>query len=317
MDNSIQYNEQGRLQHLLDIESLNSDCIREILDLAQQFKHSQQYPQHLSRSVVARMFFENSTRTSCSFQIAAQHLDAKFLILDMPSSSTHKGETMLDTIYNLEAMAVDLFIIRHREPFFLHKLAQKIEKDISLVNAGDGPNEHPSQALLDAFTMTQHKKDFKQLNVVIVGDLKHSRVTRSNILCLQKLGVNEIRLVAPQALMIDQPEKYPGVKVYSDLKEAITDADVIMTLRLQHERMSSHLNLDLQTYINHYSLNRQNLSGMKKDAIIMHPGPLNRGAEISNEIADGPNSVILEQTCNGAFVRMAILSTLRKRTTKI
>lgn len=263
----------------------------------------------LKNKVIANLFAENSTRTRCSFEIGAQKLGAYVLNFDTTSSSIQKGESLLDTVDNLAAMGVNLFVVRHSEVGMPAKLAEHLGIRAAVINAGDGTNEHPTQAMLDMLTIHRHKANFSKLSVAIVGDIQHSRVARSVCFALNTLGVSDIRLVGPLLLL---PEKTalpsPHIQLHHHLSQGIADADVIMMLRIQHERFQQNETaFNLNEYIANYGLNAEALKQAKPDAIVMHPGPINRGVEITSEVADGPQSVILEQPKLGVAMRMAIM----------
>jgi len=298
------------MNHLLDIKSLNTNQIVEILEKAQQLiddKGKLKTNLDLKQKTVANLFFEPSTRTRNTFEIAAQKLGARVINVDIKNSATNKGETLLDTMNNLKAMQVDAFVVRHKENNTPHLIAKKVE-GVSVLNAGDGTNEHPTQALLDMLTIYQCKKSFKDLAVAIVGDILHSRVAHSDVQALQKLGVKDIRIIAPKNLQT----KFNGVNTFEDIDKGLNKADVVIMLRLQKERMIEANIPDEKTYFKDFGLNQERLFLAKKDAIIMHPGPINRGVEISSDVADGKQSVILQQVTNGIAVRMAVLSMLLK-----
>lgn len=308
---NLQLDEQGRLRHLLTTEGLSGALINEILDTAESFvsvgdQAVKKVPLLRGRTVV-NLFFEPSTRTRTTFELAAKRLSADVLNMQMESSSKAKGEDDLDTLFTLQAMQVDMFVIRHRENGAAANFARHVAPHVAVLNAGDGANAHPTQALLDAFTIRRHKPDFARLKVAIVGDLLHSRVALSNIHCLKALGVQDLRVVAPPALMLRNPEAL-GVTAHHNLSQGLKDADVVMTLRLQHERMHERKIDSLEGYRQDYGLTVENLAPAAADAIIMHPGPINRGVEIDAEVAYGPRSVILEQVTNGIAVRMAVMA---------
>ncbi|MGB1581980.1 MAG: aspartate carbamoyltransferase catalytic subunit, partial [Nevskiales bacterium] len=282
-DANIQVDDEGRLRHLLTTEGLPAKLIKEILDTAESFlpvggKRIKSAPL-LRGHTVMNLFFEASTRTRTTFELAAKRLSADVLNLQMESSSKTKGETDIDTLVTLQAMQVDMFVIRHPDNGATIEFAHTVDKDVAILNAGDGSNAHPTQALLDAFTIRRHKPDFSKLKIAIVGDVLHSRVAHSNIHALKTLGVPDIRIVAPPELMITNADEL-GVETYHDLKDGITDADVVMTLRLQHERMHEKKVASLEAYNQDYGLTQSNLAPVASDAIIMHPGPINRGVEI-------------------------------------
>ena len=308
---NIQLDAQGRLRHLLTIEGLKRQMIVDILDAAESFtsvtgQMVKKVPLLRGKTIV-NLFFESSTRTLTTFELAAKRLSADVLKVNVSTSATNKGESLLDMLRNLEAMHCDMFVVRHAESGAAHFIASQVAPHISVINAGDGRHAHPTQALLDMFTIRKHKKEFAPLTVAIVGDIMHSRVARSQIHALTTLGVSELRVVAPKTLI---PNHAPslGVQVYHDLLEGIHDADVVITLRLQKERMEAALLPSEHEYFQQYGLTPEKMTAAKPDAIVMHPGPINRGVEMSSEVADGPQSVILEQVANGIAVRMAVMS---------
>ncbi|MCK5727595.1 MAG: aspartate carbamoyltransferase catalytic subunit [Methylococcales bacterium] len=307
---NLQLTPEGRLKHFLTIEGLNAEILTEILDTAETFesmpKGVNKYPVLMGKTVV-NLFFENSTRTRSTFELAATRLSAEVLNMDIERSSTSKGESLLDTINNLEAMNVDMFVVRHDQSGAAHFIAQHTPPHISIINAGDGQHAHPTQAMLDMFTIRQHHKDFSTLKVAIVGDVLHSRVARSQIQALNMLGVKEIRVIAPKTLLPAQIESL-GVKIYLDMTEGLDDIDIIMMLRLQKERMNSAFLASESEYYKCFGLTEERLSLAKKGALVMHPGPINRGLEIASAVADGEQSLILQQVHNGIAVRMAIMS---------
>lgn len=314
--NSIQLDNQGRLRHFLGIEGLSRSILLEILDTAARL--SEQVQQEgkltiLSGKTIANLFFEPSTRTRTTFELAAKRLSADVLNVNISTSSTTKGETLIDMLQNLEAMYCDLFVIRHHESGTPHFMAQHIAPHVSIVNAGDGRHEHPTQAMLDMYTIRQFKPDFSQLKVAIVGDILHSRVARSQIHALTTLGVPEIRVVAPKTLMPIGVESF-GVKVFHQLQAGLRNVDVVMMLRLQRERMQSALLPSEHEYFQSYGLTEDLLEVTAPDAIVMHPGPINRGVEIDSVVADGPRSVILQQVSNGIAIRMAVMAMTLGRT---
>lgn len=300
--------------HFLSTQHLTRTQILALLHKAQSWVSPEnillQPPLLLKNKIIANLFFENSTRTRCSFEIAAHKLGAHVLNFEALTSSTQKGETLLDTVHNLEAMGVDLFVIRHNEARLPAKISEQLKSSAAVINAGDGSNEHPSQAMLDILTIYRHKPDFSKLIISIIGDIRHSRVTRSLCFVLNTLGVKNIRLIAPEALL--PPENTSSnISFHNDLIAGIKNADVIMTLRIQHERINKQeTTFDLQNYVQSYRLTADALRHSKSDAIVMHPGPMNRGVEIESNVADGPQSVILEQPKLGVAMRMAIMTTL-------
>ncbi|HPP82834.1 MAG TPA: aspartate carbamoyltransferase catalytic subunit, partial [Rubrivivax sp.] len=255
------------------------------------------------------LFFENSTRTRTTFEIAAKRLSADVINLDIARSSTSKGESLLDTIANLSAMQADMFVVRHAESGAPYLIAQHVAPHVHVVNAGDGRHAHPTQGLLDMYTIRHYKRDFSQLTVAIVGDIVHSRVARSAIHGLSVLGVPEIRAVGPKTLVPGDLAAM-GVRVCHDLAEGIRDADVVIALRLQNERMSGALLPSAGEFFMSYGLTAERLALARPDAIVMHPGPINRGVEIDSRVADGAHSVILPQVTFGIAVRMAVMSTI-------
>ena len=258
---------------------------------------------------VFNLFFENSTRTRTTFEIAAKRLSADVINLDIARSSTAKGESLLDTIANLSAMHADMFIVRHAESGAPYLIAQHVAPHVHVINAGDGRHAHPTQGLLDMYTIRHYKRDFTQLTVAIVGDIVHSRVARSDIHALTTLGVPEIRAVGPKTLVPGDLAGM-GVRVCHDMAEGIRGADVIIMLRLQNERMSGAMLPSAGEFFKSYGLTPEKLALAKSDAIVMHPGPINRGVEIDSAVADGAHSVILPQVTFGIAVRMAVMSTI-------
>ncbi len=307
----IQLDNKGRLKHFLTIEGLSREILTDLLDTAESFmevasRSVKKVPLLRGRTVV-NLFFEPSTRTRTTFELAAKRLSADVLNVNLATSSTTKGETLLDTLRNIEAMHADMFVVRHSESGTAHFVAQHVAPHVSVLNAGDGWHAHPTQAMLDAFTIRRHKGDFGRLCIAIVGDVLHSRVARSQIHALNTLGTGELRVVAPRTLLpldVDQM----GVRVFHRLDEGIRDADVVMMLRLQRERMSGAFLPSEHEYYQTYGLREELLALTKPDVTVMHPGPINRGVEIQSSVADGPHSVILEQVSNGIAVRMAIMA---------
>ena len=261
----------------------------------------------LRGKTIVNLFFENSTRTRTTFELAASRLSADVISINIATSATSKGESLLDTIRNLEAMHADMFVVRHAISGAAHFIAQNTASHISVINAGDGQHAHPTQAMLDMFTIRQHKQDFKQLRVAIIGDILHSRVARSQIQALNTLETKEIRVIAPKTLLPSHVESL-GVKAFSNIEEGLADSDVIIMLRLQKERMTSAFLPNKREFFKCFGLTEERLKLAKPDAIVMHPGPINRGVEIESSIADGPQSVILQQVSNGIAVRMAIMA---------
>lgn len=307
-----QLDDQGNLKHFLTIECLSREILTEILDQAEGFLGVAQQAVKkvpLCRGkVIANLFFENSTRTRTTFELAAKRLSADVLNLNISTSSTSKGETLLDTLRNLEAMHVDMFVVRHASSGAAHFIASHADPHVSVINAGDGRHSHPTQAMLDMFTIRRHKPDFTRLRVAIVGDIMHSRVARSQIHALNTLGVPEIRVIGPRTLIPARVEEAFGVRVFHDLREGVRGVDVVMMLRIQRERMTSALLPSEHEYFQLFGLTEERLSTAQPDAIVLHPGPINRGVEMDSTVADGPRSVILEQVSNGIAVRMAVMS---------
>lgn len=294
-------------KHLLGIQNLTASEITTVLDTAESFyeistREVKKVPTLIGKTII-NLFFEPSTRTRSSFELAAKRLSADIVNFNLNASSAAKGETFKDTILNLEAMNPDAIIIRHSCSGASHYASTFSQSNI--INAGDGSHEHPTQALLDAFTMRQEKKDFQNLKVVIVGDILHSRVARSNIFLLRKMGAR-ITLVGPPSLLPEEFKKF-GVEIDFNLDHAVKGADVIMMLRIQMERQTKNFFPSVREYRNLYSLSAQRFGRAKKNAIIMHPGPINRGVELTADMADCAKSVILKQVENGIAVRMAVL----------
>ena len=309
----VQVGKDGRLRHLLTLEGLSRDMIHQILDNAASFlnvsnREIKKVPLLRGRSVF-NLFFEDSTRTRTTFEIAATRLSADVVNLNISTSSTSKGESLLDTIDNLQAMAADVFVVRHSQSGAAHLIAQHVGDHVHVVNAGDGRHAHPTQGLLDMYTIRHFKKDFTKLSVAIVGDITHSRVARSDIHALTTLGVPDVRVVGPLTLLPGGLEQM-GVSLHTDMRTALKDVDVVIMLRLQNERMRGALLHSPQEYFSRYGLTREKLALAKPDAIVMHPGPMNRGVEIESAVADGPQSVILQQVTFGIAVRMAVMSML-------
>ncbi len=308
---NIQIDYQGRLLHFLSLEGLNRRHLMEILDTAESLlgvaeRRVKKLPTLHGKTVV-NLFFEASTRTRTTFELAAKRLSADVLTLNIATSSAIKGESLLDTLRNIEAMQCDMFIVRHGQSGAAEFIARHVKPHIAVLNAGDGCHSHPTQAMLDVFTIHRHKPDFNNLQVAIVGDILYSRVARSLIQALNILGVTDIRVVAPRTLLPVAVNKL-GVKVFHNPHDGLQNVDVIVMLRLQKERMEGALLPSKQEFFQCYGLTEERLALAKPDAIVMHPGPTNRGVEIDSRVADGPQSVILEQVTNGIAVRMAIMS---------
>ncbi|HWU82932.1 MAG TPA: aspartate carbamoyltransferase catalytic subunit [Methylophilaceae bacterium] len=308
-----QLTEDGKLKHLLSIEGLPKTILNQILDTAESFvgvaeREVKKVPL-LRGKTVCNIFFENSTRTRTTFEIAAKRLSADVINLNVSTSSQSKGETILDTVDNLTAMHADMFVVRHAQSGAAHLIARHVEPHIHVINAGDGRHAHPTQGLLDVFTIRRFKPKMHNLRVAIVGDVLHSRVARSEIHALTTLGVPEVRVIAPKTLLPHDVEKL-GVQVFHDMEAGLRGVDVVMMLRLQNERMTGALLPSAQEYFKTYGLTPQKLALAKPDAIVMHPGPMNRGVEIDSAVADGRQSVILPQVTYGIAVRMAVMSIL-------
>ncbi len=310
---NLQLNDNGDLHHLLAIEGLPKRIIERILDTAESFvgineREVKVVPLLRGKSIF-NIFFENSTRTRTTFEIAAKRLSADVVSLDVQRSSTNKGETILDTMANLTAMHADMFVVRHSESGAPYLIAQHAAPHVHVVNAGDGRHEHPTQGLLDVFTIRRYKKDFTRLTVAIVGDVLHSRVARSQIHALTTLGVPEVRVIGPRTLLPADIERL-GVRVFTSMEEGLKGVDVVTMLRLQNERMTGALLPSASEYFSRYGLTPQKLALAKPDAIVLHPGPMNRGVEIDSAVADGSQSVILPQVTYGIAIRMAVMAIL-------
>jgi aspartate carbamoyltransferase catalytic subunit len=310
----LQRDPAGRLRHLLTLDGLTRDELNGLLDFAQFYVRQPgdmaARDGSLAGRTVANLFFEPSTRTRVSFELAAKRLGADVVNLDLQSSSRVKGETVLDTIYTLQAMHVDVFVMRDSEPGLPAFVASHVQPHVSVLNAGEAHVSHPTQGLLDMLTIRQRKgADFGSLCVAIVGDLRHSRVARSSGTALQTLGVGELRLVSPESLMLD-PEELPGAKRCTSLEEGLRGADVVMALRIQKERMDTSQIPDVDAFLREWGITGRTIQYAHKDAVVLHPGPMNRGVEITSEIADGPQSAVQQQVRNGVAVRMAVLATI-------
>ena len=308
---SIQLDQKGRLLHFLTIEGLSRQHLVDILDTAESLsevaeRRVKKLPTLHGKTLV-NLFFEASTRTRATFELAAKRLSADVLNFNISTSSASKGETLLDTLRTIEAMQVDMFIVRHADSGAAEFVARHVRPHIAVLNAGDGRHAHPTQAMLDMFTIRRHKPDFTRLKVAIIGDILHSRVARSQIHALNTLNAGEVRVIAPRTLLPSQVEAL-GVQVYHDMDQGLKNVDVVIMLRLQKERMQGALLPSEHEYYRCYGLTEARLQNAKPDAIVMHPGPINRGVEIESTVADGPQSVILEQVTNGLAVRMAIMS---------
>ena len=310
---SLQVGPDGKLRHLLTTEGLSAEMIRHILDTADQFvsvseREVKKVPILRGKSIF-NVFFENSTRTRTTFEIAAKRLSADVINLNVGASSTAKGETLLDTVYTLQAMDADMFGVRHSQSGAPHLIARHVKPGVAVVNAGDGRHAHPTQGLLDMYTIRHYKKDFSALTVAIVGDVLHSRVARSQIHALKTLGVPDVRVIGPKTLLPADIERM-GVRQFQDMSAGLRDCDVVIMLRLQNERMNGALLPSAGEFFKCYGLTSEKLALAKPDAIVMHPGPMNRGVEIDTPVADGRQSVIMNQVTFGIAVRMAVMSML-------
>ncbi|WP_267222582.1 aspartate carbamoyltransferase catalytic subunit [Dyella silvae] len=300
-----------RLRHLTTLEHLPRETIERLLDRAEIMRdgcaHGTRKLDTLSGRTILNLFFEPSTRTRTSFELAARRLGADVINFDIGFSSTAKGEALFDTLHTLEAMHLDAIVVRHKQSGTPEELVRHAMSGVSVINAGDGNRAHPTQGLLDVLTIRQHRPDFSKLTVVICGDVKHSRVARSDVHALTALGAKEVRLCSPSGLM-PEADEFPQCVITDDFDAAIEGADVVIMLRLQKERMAATDLPDEAAYFTRYGLDNRRLQRAAKGALVMHPGPLNRGIEIASEVADGPQSRILEQVGNGVFVRMAVLA---------
>jgi aspartate carbamoyltransferase catalytic subunit len=308
---SLQLTEEGQLRHFLTLDGLGRALLTEILDTADSFievgeRSIKKVPLLRGRTVV-NLFFESSTRTRSTFELAAKRLSADVLNLDINTSATSKGESLSDTLLNLEAMASDMFVVRHSQSGAPHFIAESVTPGVAIINAGDGRHSHPTQAMLDMLTIRQHKGGFEGLKVAIVGDVLHSRVARSQIRALQELGAAEVRIIAPATLLPRDVEAL-GCTVEYNMAAGMKDLDVVIMLRLQKERMEGALLPSEREFYRRYGLNREKLAMAHSECIVMHPGPINRGVEIESAVADGPQSVILDQVTNGIAIRMAVMS---------
>ena len=309
----VQFDADGQLRHLLTIDGLNAETIIEILDTAESFisigqRQIRKVPLLHGRTVV-NLFFEPSTRTQTTFEIAAKRLSADVINLNTSRMSTSKGESVLDTVRTLEAMHTDMFVVRDGSSGTAHLIARHVPAHVHIINAGDGRHAHPTQAMLDMFTIRQHKGAFDQLRFAIVGDILHSRVARSQIHALNILGAREVRVIGPQTLLPTEIERL-GVTAFTNMDDGLNDIDVIMMLRLQLERMEGQLIPSSQEYFRLYGLTSERVARAAPDAVVMHPGPMNRGLEIASSVADGERSLILPQVTNGIAVRMSIMAKL-------
>lgn len=315
-DRILQINESGDLLHLLTLDGLSRSLISDLLDEAETFLSPQGSPAVRNESLrgvtIGNLFFEPSTRTRASFELAAKRLGADVLNLDVNMSSRKKGESILDTIYTLQAMQIDVFVVRDASAGIPSTIARHVHDHVSVLNAGEGDVSHPTQGLLDLLTIRQHKADFSAITVAIVGDIAHSRVARSAASGLVTMGVGELRMISPPALA-PEAGSIPGARIMFDLDEGIQGADVIMALRIQRERIGSLEDIPgVDEYFSRYGVTEERLARAAPGAIIMHPGPMNRGIEIESRLADSPSSVITQQVTNGVAIRMAALSAVTR-----
>jgi aspartate carbamoyltransferase catalytic subunit len=318
---NLQIGTDGGLRHFLSTSGLTTELLVRILDTAESFtgvteRTIKKVPLLRGKTIV-NLFFEASTRTRTTFELAAKRLSADVLNINITQSSAVKGESLLDTLRNLEAMHVDMFVVRHADSGAAHFIASNVAPHVSVINAGDGRHSHPTQAMLDMFTIRRVKgPDFGRLRIAIVGDIMHSRVARSQIHALNLLNTGDVRIVAPRTLVPAHSDAL-GAHVFHDLREGIRDADVIIMLRLQHERMLGALLPSEHEYYELYGVTEEKLAVAKPDVTIMHPGPINRGVEMDSEVADGSRSVILEQVSHGIAVRMAVMTMAMHRREEI
>lgn len=298
------------MNHLLTLEELDCAALTRLLDRAERFRSEGAPRELLAGRTVLTLFFEPSTRTRTSFVLASKRLGADTLNFDLSHSSTSKGESLLDTLHTLEAMGLDALVVRHGENGMPAYLAQHANTRVSVINAGDGTHAHPTQGLLDALTIRQRRRDFENLHVVICGDIRHSRVARSDVRALHMLGVRDVRLCAPRAMLPESLDDFPGCTSTENFDNALTGSDVVIMLRIQKERMAAAQFPEAADYHTHYGLDTRRLALAKPECQVLHPGPINRGIEIAPEVADGRQSRILDQVANGVVVRMAVLAEL-------
>lgn len=313
--NDLQFGEAGRLRHLITIEGFDAARIHALLDRAEMLRAESKGGSRplnlLAGRTLINLFFEPSTRTRTSFDLAAKRLGAQVINFDIARSSTVKGESLLDTIHTLEAMHCDAFVVRHQESGTPEHIARHLRSTASVLNAGDGSHAHPTQGLLDALTIRRHHGDFSKLRVVICGDIRHSRVARSDVHALRALGVADLRLCAPPNLLPAEVQaEFPACRFFHDFDEAIDGCHAAIMLRLQKERMDLAAIPSEADYFDRYGLSRTRLARAAPGCLVMHPGPINRNVEIADDVADGAQSLILEQVNNGVFVRMAVLAEL-------
>lgn len=297
------------LRHLVNLEHLDRASIKRLLDRAQAMIDGEDIADRLRGRTVLNLFFEPSTRTRTSFELAARRMGACLVNFDTAYASTKKGESLIDTLHTLEAMQIDALVVRHREAGTPTFLTHHVQSKVAIINAGDGNRAHPTQGLLDALTIRQQRPDFADLRVVICGDVAHSRVARSDVQALTRLGVRDLRLCGPETLLPATAEM-PGCSLHDDFDAAIEGVDVVIMLRLQRERMASELVPERDHYFARYGLTGARLARAAPGCLVMHPGPINRGIEIAPAVADGPQSMILRQVTNGVFMRMAVLAEL-------
>jgi aspartate carbamoyltransferase catalytic subunit len=313
--NDLQFDSDGRLRHLITLAGIERARIDALLDRSEAMRRDSREGTRpldlLGGRTAINLFFEPSTRTRTSFDLAAQRLGAQVINFDIARSSTVKGESLLDTIHTLEAMHCDAFVVRHQQTGTPAFIAQHLRTRAAVLNAGDGNHAHPTQGLLDALTLRRARGDISALRVVICGDIRHSRVARSDVHALQTLGVRELRLCAPPSLLPDSAAlEFPQCNLFHNFDEAIAGCDVAIMLRLQKERMDEAAIPSEADYFARYGLSQKRLQQARPDCVVMHPGPINRNVEIADDVADGPSSLILEQVANGVFVRMAVLAEL-------
>ncbi len=308
-----QLDSQGHLRHLFTLNGLSGEIMTGLMDRAETYLLAPGKPGpgdgSLRGLTVCQLFFETSTRTKISFELAARRQGADVVNLVIPASSAAKGETVLDTLLTIDSMAVDFFVVRHKEADLMRNIVAQLSGRASLINAGEGQRSHPTQGLLDALTIRQHKKEFKNLSIAITGDIRHSRVARSTCHALLALGVHDLRLIAPENLL-PEPNELTHARRYTDFDAGIADCDVVMMLRLQKERMQSGDIPDLDSYRKHYCLTSQRLKLARENAIVMHPGPINRSIDMDSDVADGRQSVVRQQVGNGVAIRMAVLAVI-------
>ncbi len=304
-------NGEDGIRHFIGVEGLTKAQLMHIITKANGYLIGDgkiSNSNELDGCTVMNLFFENSTRTRTTFEVAAKRLGANVVSLDIAKSSTQKGESLRDTLWNLQAMTADIFVVRHSASGAAHFMATEVTPNIAIINGGDGWHAHPTQAMLDMLTIYREAgKPFEDLSVAIIGDIKHSRVARSDISALQTLGVTDIRVIAPRTLLPKGIERY-GVQVFNDIDKGVADCDVLIGLRIQNERIGSPLLPSTSEYFKAYGITPERLALAKPHALVMHPGPMNRGVEIASSVADGEQSVILKQVNNGIAVRMAVLA---------